>query len=172
MNTGCSPVLFLSVSQRLEMEGDSLQAADRISEAILAFHQAALADPSNYSALKKIIPLYQQLGRMREADAIRRQVSKQENSDQQITPKAESPQELDNLKFQWLKTPSQDVPVGLSADTEIIVVAYRNGQIASLRIDDGTSLWSVKLNEVITAAPVLSDTAVLLGCESGNIIAL
>ncbi len=146
--------------------------ADRTSEALLAYHQAIQTDTSNHSAIKKLIPLYQQQGRMREAAALFQKLGEAEKSGLIDGSSESSPAESDALKLRWFKAPIQDVPVGMAADSEMVVVTYSSGQVALLQINDGTLIWSKNVGKTITSAPSLSTDAVFLGCESGSVIAL
>ncbi|MEI8132000.1 MAG: PQQ-binding-like beta-propeller repeat protein [Leptolinea sp.] len=165
-------MIFLSASQRLEREGDELTAADRHSEAILAYHQAVTADNNNRSALLKLAPLFYGQGRTRDAGEI---ISKLSGAEKAVFTSGMSevvPENLDHLELQWIKSPGVDTPIGITADSDMVVAAYQTGLIASLRLQDGTILWSQKLSETLTSPPALSSNSIFVGSESGKVIAL
>ena len=120
---GCSPVIFLSSSQRYEQEADNLLASDRTSEALLAYYQAFQADSSNHAVVKKMIPLYRQQGRLREADFFVNKLTEQEINDLDVGIPVPQPEGSSGLKFQWLQVPTHDEPAGLAADNEGAVIA-------------------------------------------------
>jgi outer membrane protein assembly factor BamB len=169
---GCSPVMLLSASQRLEREGDELVSADRGSEAILAYHQAIIADPNNRSALVKLAPLYYGQGRTRKAGEIINQLADNEKTRIEPDMQVVDPENLDRIKLRWMKTPVVDTPNGIAADTEMVAAAYHNGLVFGLQLQNGTVLWSKNLAESLTSPPTISLKSVLVGCESGKVIAL
>jgi outer membrane protein assembly factor BamB len=169
---GCSPAIFLTTSQRAEQEADSLMAAERTSEALLAYHQAIQIDPSNHSAAKKLIPLYLKQGRMREADFVFKMLSEPEKNSLVTTSFNTLPQESSGLKINWMKATIHDVPVGLFADIEMMVVSYQSGRVVEYRLSDGGEVWSIIIGRTITSPPLISAGVVLVGCESGELIAL
>jgi len=169
---GCSPVIFLSPSQRYEQEADNLLANDRVSEALLAYYQAFQADSSNHAVVKKMIPLYRQQGRLREADFLVNKLNEQELIDLDVGIQVPQPEGSAGLKFQWLQAPAHDEPTGLATDNAFAVIAYRSGQISLLNLGDGSVVWSQKMGQTISSPPGLSEKAVLVGSDTGIITAL
>lgn len=169
---GCSSPVFLSRSQRYELEADRLAAMDRTSEAMLAYHQAAAADPGNHSARRKLIPLYQQQGRMRQADDLSRELPESEKTGPNFAESQGQPQETAELKLQWINREIHDIPAGFMADDTSIAVSYQSGQAALRKFSTGQTLWLKSIPEKFTAPPALTSDLVILGCESGRVIAL
>ncbi|NMB55926.1 MAG: PQQ-binding-like beta-propeller repeat protein [Leptolinea sp.] len=169
---GCSSPVFLSRSQRYELEADRLAAMDRTSEAMLAYHQAAVADPENHSARRKLIPLYQQQGRLREADDLFRELPESERIGLNFIESQGEPQETTELKLQWINREIHDIPAGFIADDASIAVLYQSGQAALLRSSTGQTIWVKSIPENITSPPALTSDFVILGCGSGRVIAL
>jgi outer membrane protein assembly factor BamB len=169
---GCSPVIFLSPSQRFEQEADNLLANDRVSEALLAYYQAFQADSSNHAVVKKMIPLYRQQGRLREADFLVNKLTEQEIIDLDGGIHIPQPEGSTGLEFQWLQVPVHDEPIGLDADINFAVIAYRSGQVSLLKLGDGSVVWSQKMGQTISSPPGLSENAVLVGSDTGIITAL
>ena len=169
---GCSSPVYLSRSQRYELEADRLAAMDRTSEAMLAYHQAAAADPGNQSARRKLIPLYQQQGRLREAEYVLQELTDSEKIGLNLAGSQTQPQETTKLKLQWINREIHDVPVGFMADDASIAVSYQSGQVALRQLAGGHALWKKSIPETLTAPPALTSSEVILGCGSGRMIVL
>jgi outer membrane protein assembly factor BamB len=167
----CDPV-WLSASQRYEREADTLLASDRSSEALLAYYQAWTADPSNHSALKKLIPLYLQQGRDRQAEYFSKMLTGPEQTGMNGKTADGTPGSMAGLEFAWMAVPVNTEPVGLAADADNAMVAYGSGQAALLNSRDGSAVWSQTIGQALSAPPVLTDDLVLLGSESGKLTAL
>jgi outer membrane protein assembly factor BamB len=172
VTAGCSPAVFLSASQRLEREGDELSQADRISEASLAFFQAVHADPENRSAIQKLAQVYAAQGRSRSAIQIANHLTDEEKVNSGLNFLKSNPEDLEHIKFRWIMSPEKEIPVGIAAIDDMVVVSYQNGTVSSLLLQNGTQLWSRKLPDRLTAPPVISEKFILVGCESGMLIAL
>jgi len=170
--TACSPFLFQTDSQRLEYEADRLLADDRVSEALLAYRQSIDSDPLNFSATRKLIPLYQKQGRLREAYYLFQLIPEADRNALKIEPADLSPGESENVKLDWIQMLNHEEPVGLTADEQAVVVSYRAGNVALVDITNGSILWSISTEKVITSPPSLTSSAVFVGCESGALTAL
>ncbi len=170
--TGCSSSLFLNASQRLEREADQLLADDRKSEALLAFHQAAEADASNHSAIKKLIPLYVEQERIRQAKTEYSRLTQQEQSEMTEDLSQGKPSSSPPVNFLWINDLIQSEPVGLAADHDAIVASYKSGLVTLLKYADGSPFWTKNIRQTITSAPGITADWIILGCESGDVIAL
>jgi len=169
---GCSSPLFLNASQRLEREADQLMSEDRKSEALLAYHQATNADPSNHSAIKKLIPLYMEQERIRQAEILYERLTRQEQADITVDLSQGKPSSTAPVNFLWMNNLIQSEPVGLTADPESIAVSYKSGVVTLLKSTDGSPFWTRDMRQTITSAPGVSVDRIIIGCESGDVIAL
>lgn len=169
---GCSSPLFLTSSQRMEREADQLILEDRNSEALLAYHQAIEADPSNHSAIKKLIPMYLAQDRIRQAKNLFGQLTLQEQSEITLDFSKAMPKNTPEPKFLWMNDLNKSEPVGLSAKEASIAVSYKSGLVTLLKATDGSPYWTKDVRQTITSAPALSENLIILGCESGDVISL
>jgi outer membrane protein assembly factor BamB len=170
--TACSSNLLLTQSKRFEKEADALLSADRTSEALLAYHQAVKADPANHTVVKKLIPLYQQQGRQREAANLLALLTEDEKSGLEPGNEPSLPEESEYLHLLWINRSYKDIPVGLAVDEKNVVITYLSGKIVVMQLSDGRIVWSTEVGEAITSAPMISAQFVIFGCESGKLYAL
>ena len=171
--SACSAGFWTSPSQKLEQEADGLLADDRISEAILTYHQAASADPSNHSAVKKIIPLYRTQGRNRTADAMLSRLTESERSGLVPADPRGWVSSVTGLTNAWLITPAADEACRAGRRYNICPrFPYAGGQVALLdRVNGRTSVDPVRRPKPLTSPPALDKERVIVGSGSGQLVA-
>lgn len=164
--------MWMTHSQRMEKEADGLLAYERTSEALLAYYRAWTADPKNHSAIKKMIPLYRQQGRQRQAGLMLQQLTSDERAGLVLGANVGTPRPMDGVDFLWMQSPVNMEPAGLAVDDMSTAVAYVTGQAALLKISDGSIIWTASTGQTISTPPTLTDKLILLGTEAGRLIAL